>query len=87
MLFVATACGALLFATMDESADTFLATSFVLLSLPGFLLSVLGIFGREGDECAMSWGKRIAGVGLLVAGILMTSECCSRSLRAGRTRR
>ena len=72
MLFVVTAFGALLIATMNENADTFLANSFVLLALPGFLLSVLGVFGRDGDERAMGWGKRIAGVGLLVAGTLMT---------------
>ena len=71
MLFVVTVFAALLLATMDEDADTFLANSFVLLSLPGFLLSLLGLVGREGDERAMGWGKRIAGVGLLIAGILL----------------
>jgi hypothetical protein len=72
MLFVVTAFAALLLATMDESSETFLANSFVLLSLPGFLLSLLGLVGRDGDERAMGWGKRIGGVGLLLAGILLS---------------
>jgi hypothetical protein len=71
MLFVGTAVGALLLRTMDEHADTFVADSFVLLSLPGFLLSLLSFFGREGDEPPIGWGKRLAGIALLVAGILL----------------
>ena len=72
MLFVVTAFAALLFATMDEDSGDFLANSFVLLSLPGFMLSLLGLFGRDGDERPMDWGKRIAGVGVLLAGILLS---------------
>ncbi|MDX6718949.1 MAG: hypothetical protein QOJ63_1203 [Solirubrobacteraceae bacterium] len=71
MLFVGTAVGALLLRTMDEHSDTFVADSFVLLSLPGFLLSLVSVFGREGDEPPLGWGKRLAGIGLLVAGILL----------------
>jgi hypothetical protein len=71
MLFVATAVGALLISTMNEKAETFLANSFVLLSLPGFLLSLVNLFGRDGEERPVGWGKRIAGIGVLVAGILL----------------
>jgi hypothetical protein len=71
MLFVATAVGALLLSTMNERSETFIANSFVLLSLPGFLLSLLGLFGREGDERRVGWGKRVAGIALLVAGIML----------------
>jgi hypothetical protein len=71
MLFVATAVGALLLNTMDEHSKTFLADSFVILALPGFLLSLLSLFGREGDEAPMGWGKRIAGLGVLITGILL----------------
>lgn len=71
MLFVATAVGALLLRTMDEHAETFLADSFVLLALPGFLLSLVSLFGREGDEPEISWPKRIAGIAILVAGVLL----------------
>ena len=72
MTFVVTAFAALLFATMNEDSETFLANSFVLLALPGFLLSLLGIFGREGEERELGWGKRFAGLGVLVAGVLLT---------------
>ena len=72
MTFVVTAFAALLFATMNEDSETFLANSFVLLALPGFLLSMLGLFGREGEERELSWGKRFAGLGVLVAGVLLT---------------
>ncbi len=71
MLFVGTATTALLISTMDENAETFIANAFVLLALPGFLLSLLQLFGRDGDEPRIGWGKRIAGVGLLVLGILL----------------
>ena len=71
MLFVASAVGALLLATMDEHAETFLADSFVILALPGFLLSLLGLFGRAGDEAPIGWGKRIAGLAVLITGILL----------------
>jgi hypothetical protein len=71
MLFVATAVGALLLATMNEHSKTFLANSFVILALPGFLLSLLGLFGREGDEGPIGWGKRIAGLAILITGVLL----------------
>jgi hypothetical protein len=71
MLFVATAVGALLLRTMDEHSETFLADSFVILALPGFLLSLLSLVGREGDPPAIGWSKRIAGIAILLAGILL----------------
>jgi hypothetical protein len=71
MLFVGTAVGALLLRTMNQKSDTFVADSFVLLSLPGFLLSLVSFFGREGNEPPIGWGKRIAGIALLVGGILL----------------
>ncbi|HEX8158436.1 MAG TPA: hypothetical protein VF526_13715 [Solirubrobacteraceae bacterium] len=71
MLFVTTAVGALLLHLLNEHSSTFLADTFVLLSLPGFLLSLLSLFGREGQQPAIGWGKRIAGIAVLVAGILL----------------
>jgi hypothetical protein len=71
MLFVATVIGALLLHTMDEHAQSFLADSFVILALPGFVLALLPVFGREGVEPATGWGKRIAGIAILAAGILL----------------
>jgi hypothetical protein len=71
MLFVGSVAGALLISAMDENAETFAANSFAILSLPGFVLSLLQLFGREGDEPRIGWGKRIAGVGLVVFGVFL----------------
>jgi hypothetical protein len=71
MLFVATAVGALLLDKMDEHAKTFLADSFVILALPGFVLSLLSLFGRTEDEAPIGWGKRVAGLAVLITGILL----------------
>ncbi|MGH2944575.1 MAG: hypothetical protein ACRDLN_17570, partial [Solirubrobacteraceae bacterium] len=71
MLFVASAIAALLLRTMDERSDTFLADSFVILALPGFVIALLPVFGRTGDRAPIGWSKRIAGVAILAAGILL----------------
>ena len=63
--------GALLISAMDENAESFLATCFVLLALPGFALSLAQLFGRDGDEPKIGWGKRLGGVVLLVVGIML----------------
>jgi hypothetical protein len=71
MLFVSTAIGALLVAAMNENAHDFLANCFILLSLPGLALSLVGLFGREGEDREVGWGKRFAGAGILVLGVLL----------------
>ena len=71
MLFVATAVGALLIDLMNENATTFLANCFVLMSLPGFALSLVQLFAREGDEPKIGWGKRWGGVVLLILGTML----------------
>jgi hypothetical protein len=71
LLFAATAVGALLLSTMNKGSETFLATSFLLLAVPGFLLSSLKTFGRRGDKPPIGWGMRIGGVAILVAGVLL----------------
>jgi uncharacterized membrane protein YgcG len=71
LLAAATAIAALLLHTMDEHSDTFLADSFVILALPGFVVALLSVFGRRGDLPPLGWGKRIAGTAVFVAGILL----------------
>jgi hypothetical protein len=71
LLAAATAIAALLLDTMNEHSATFLADSFVILALPGFVLALMGVFGRRGDLPPLGWGKRIAGTAVLVAGILL----------------
>jgi hypothetical protein len=69
MLFAATAIGAILIGAMNEHDEAFLATSLLLLSVPGCLLSVTALFAREGPAPSLGWGKRVAGVGLLALAI------------------
>jgi hypothetical protein len=71
MLFVVTAVGAVLLDTMNEHSKTFLADTFVILALPGFVLSLLSLFGRTGDEAPIGWGKRVAGLAVLITGVLL----------------
>ncbi|MDQ3849165.1 MAG: hypothetical protein M3296_00915 [Actinomycetota bacterium] len=71
ILSVTTAVAAALLITMNERSSTFLANSFVLLALPGFLLSVLNVFGRDGDDRSIRWGHRIAGIAVLAAGVFL----------------
>ncbi len=71
MRLVGSAVGALLISAMDENVESFVANSFVLLALPGFVLSLLALFGRDGDAPRIGWGKRVAGVGLLAVGVLV----------------
>ncbi len=71
MLFVATAIGALLLRTMNEHGENFLADSFVILAIPGFVLALLPVFGRDGDPPAIGWAKRVSGIAILAAGILL----------------
>ena len=44
--------------------------SFLLLSLPGFVFSLLDLFGREGPEYPLRWRHQIVGVLILSIGIL-----------------
>jgi hypothetical protein len=71
LLAAATAIAALLLDTMNKHSATFLADSFVILALPGFVVALMGVFGRRGDLPPLGWGKRIAGTAVLVAGILL----------------
>lgn len=71
MLVVGSAVGLLLVSLMNEDSDSFLADSIVLLAMPGFVLSLVRLFGRDGDEPRIGWLKRLGGVALLVLGILV----------------
>ncbi|HEY1540153.1 MAG TPA: hypothetical protein VGF63_12200, partial [Solirubrobacteraceae bacterium] len=70
MLLVVTALGALLLRWFGDSHD-FLADSFVILSIPGFVLSLAGLFGRDGEEREMRWPQRVGGIAVLGLGILL----------------
>ncbi|MEA2189975.1 MAG: hypothetical protein QOI73_96, partial [Solirubrobacteraceae bacterium] len=71
MLLVATAGAALLIDALDERSDSFFADSFLLLALPGFALALMRVFAREDEEPPVGWGKRVAGVAVLAAGVVL----------------
>ncbi len=70
MLFVVTAIGTLVLDSSDSSASA-VANAFVILAIPGFALSMLGLFGGEAPERTLSWAARLAGVAVLALGILL----------------
>jgi cytochrome b561 len=48
-----------------------IANAFVLLSLPGFALSLLDLIGRDGPSRQQRWLDRLGGTGVLALGILL----------------
>ncbi|MEA2932188.1 MAG: hypothetical protein QOI56_973, partial [Actinomycetota bacterium] len=45
--------------------------AFVLLSLPGLALSLLGLLGREGAERELRWREQLLGIPILAFGVLL----------------
>ena len=62
MMTVGTVLGASLGERITDPASL-LVTSFLVLSIPGFVLSVLGLFGRESAAPRTTWVSRLAGAG------------------------
>jgi hypothetical protein len=52
-----------------EDPATLLVASFVILSIPGFLLGAAGLFGRDGVDPQSSWQLRLAGLWVSVVAI------------------
>ncbi len=69
MMIVGAALGSLVAARVDDPTDL-LVTSFVILSIPGFALAVVGLFAREGIDPATGWAMRIAGVWVVTVTVL-----------------
>ncbi len=67
ILLVTTGIGALLLSS-DYDPQTIVPDGFVLLSLPGFVLSMVGLFTPE-DDRPLRWWHRIAGVPLLALAV------------------
>jgi hypothetical protein len=71
MLLVVTVIGALLVDANSDSPD-FLANSFVILSIPGFVLSLAALVGGDADEPELDWPRRLGGVVVLAFGVLLS---------------
>ncbi len=70
MLLVAKLLAALL-AHQTTSAAEFIALAFVVLSLPGVILSLVSFFAREGETFGLNWAYRIGGIGVAALGVLI----------------
>jgi hypothetical protein len=71
MLLVVTVLGALLVDANSDSPD-FLANSFVILAIPGFVLSLAGLVGRDANEPELDWPRRVGGIVVLAFGVLLS---------------
>jgi hypothetical protein len=69
MLVVGKLCSELLTAHVDPGRAV--ALGFVLLALPGVLLSLLGNVGRDGKEWETTWPTRVFGTGVVAFGVLL----------------
>ncbi len=69
MLFVGTALGTLVLRLVEHSADAAL-NAFVLLAAASLALSLLSVFGRDGEEPEEGWLRWLGGVGVLGVGVL-----------------
>jgi hypothetical protein len=70
MFFVGKWAAMLLAGALDDPARM-IPMGFVLLGLPGLVLSLLGFFGRDGATWTPSWWTRIGGIGVVVLGVLL----------------
>ena len=73
VLFVGAVLGGVVLEN-SESGREAIRDSFVLLSLPGFAFAVLEAFGREGTERKLRWHHQLAGIPIVVFGVLLALE-------------
>ena len=72
MLALGALCAVVAGDLFDEPADL-VRNSFVLLSIPGFVLGILEDIGREGQPRVRTWPLRIAGSFVVVAGVYLAT--------------
>ena len=68
MLVVGLGIAALVHRVVEHSAHPALDT-FVLLSIPAAILSIVEVFGREGTAPEETWPRWMAGAGFVAAGV------------------
>ena len=73
MLAVGSLFAALLKARVEDP-DRFLTLGFVVLSVPGVVLTLLGLFGRDGQTWEQNWFTRFGGIGVLAFGVLLAEQ-------------
>ena len=71
MTFVGSLWAGLVFSYLHHDHNL-VADSFVVLSIPGFVESILELFGREGDSWKLTWPIRFGGVIIFALGVALT---------------
>lgn len=73
MLVVGVIFGRLVFSILDDP-DSILRNGFILFSLPGLALSLIGLFGHDGPDRKWTWPRQAIGVVILAvtAGLVLT---------------
>ncbi len=52
----------------------FITEGFIVLSVPGLVLSTMSLLGREGRKWELTWLARVAGIAVLALGILLAQK-------------
>lgn len=73
MLLIATFFGRLVFSILDNP-DSMLRNGFILMSLPGLALSLIGLFGHDGPDPQWTWPRQMLGgvILLVTVGLVLT---------------
>lgn len=66
MLIIGSFFAKLVFSILTNP-DSMLRNGFILMTIPGLILSALGLFGHDGPDPTWTWPKQFLGVGILVA--------------------
>lgn len=70
MLIVGALFGELVFSILKQP-ESMLRNGFVLLSLPGLALSLIGLFGHDGPDPHWTWKTQVLGVGIVVVTVYL----------------
>jgi hypothetical protein len=70
MLLVGSLFARLVFSILTDP-DSMLRNGFVLLTIPGLVLSLLGLFGHDGPDPAWTWPRQAVGAMVLTAAVTL----------------
>lgn len=73
MLVIGSLFARLVFSILDDP-DTMLRNGFILMTIPGLVLSALGLFGHDGPDPKWTWPRQALGVVILgaILGLVFT---------------
>ena len=73
MLLIGSFFGKLVFSIL-ENPDTMMRNGFILMSLPGLALSLIGLFGHDGPDPEWTWPRQVLGgvIVVVTVGLVLT---------------